>query len=1258
MCCYSSEGFACIAGLVTFRHILKKIILNIKKSNDTGGFQVADKMTEAREELLEEVVPTLFIALGGTGAQVLWRIRRRILNALWVGKGRQPVRLEQLTEFPFAEFLQIDLDLCMKAESGKAVKSDILSQKVRFKEEEMVVKKLGLSRYTKSDEELAEYPLIQEWLYPLEELNIGNFAPAPIRCISRLYFFDKYPEIRSAIRNKADRLMANVTSAEMQKRLGLKVQTGALKIVVVASTAGGTGSGSFLDLGYLSGIIGKQAAIHGVTTHLVLLLPTGYRGANLRTQANAYAALMELETCMRQGSRYIEKWNENEIIRDMPEKPYSDVYLIDTANVAGESTENITDIYDMVADALFDDFSIVGLANYRSRVAVCRAVRKFYSYSMPVDKDTYGDMKLTYSRAYSSFGRAIIDTHLDQKRNIVLFKQVNGMLTAFFGISSEDAKINMPTDQERDDLLAKRLYLGMDNEIIDYEFVKETEQFHVNAERSTYPIVSELLRVKGMSRLDGIEKKITDTFEAIRISGSYKEWPNKITDAINQINHDTFAANESGSGLHEHAIKARSRELLAELLDAQRWDGLIRALWARVDNKERGGLDYTIELIQRLKDRLENANTGLAKALEDNAKWFSDLSGHLLKAETSELQNHLQQAIGKFIGARDQSEAKLKQIADAVRLYVRYHLYAVASREAAALVHELSEALGKKVGTDAAGNPEWAGFVGELEAGRSMVRAIISDAESQISLTREAMKQGHAMYFVLPAPHSKVDDIELLPPKQAREWAEKTFEDFGGTQELFALLKNDDGRSELLGKLRNRALALITDESVTEEENPLFAALDAYPSRQQLFSDFLQRAMPWISAKLGHYVLYPDDPYSCFIGVKNAEAFEARYGSELKSRLPAATMMTAKQIRFVEIDTPGKLVCYVELSGLPIPALKGLDDWYTAYKEENAKFLLHTHKRTSTFVHPREWTTNELSARIEDFKLFVEAVALGVLRRTERGVDAGLYKLKIKGEACNVGDEKNLRQNGFGARYRPDIQRQVDRDLDDIQSVEQLAMWVAMLIYYQDSVYPLVLKKVKGVSIEQRSLPTAICERLVEKWKQRLQSNLGDENKTERMLRDAQAALTKWSEEIPGSKVDVYPYEVNMTEINNKRVLKGEVLQAGWTLSGVALGMQPTSLGHGLATGISPPPLPGSVPPPPPVQADIPFFIMLGSQQYGPYHLPTLAGFIPTGQFTFQSLVWRTGMADWMSASQVPELSALFSQPMMGMTPPPPPPDV
>lgn len=1110
------------------------------------------------EVTLAEVVPTLFIALGGTGAEVLWRIRRRILNSLWGAGKNKTVRLDSLTEFPLAEFLHIDLDVNTVTQQGKAQKSDILANKVLFKEEERLVKKLDLSRYLRTDEDLAKYPLIQEW-FPLSrskvnELNINvEDGAGQIRAFSRLYFFDKYHEIKNAIRTKASYLLSNISTAKSAERLGLKVQTKMLKIVVVASTAGGTGSGGFLDLGYLSQIIGKMEALEGVTTNLILMLPTGYQGANLtKTQANTYAALMELETCMRQGLQYIQRWSEGDVIGKIPESPYSNVYLLDTANLAGSKTGDIKDLYDMTADALFEDFSTADFANKKRSISVNQGPHKTNPYVARVSREIYGDMKLTFSRGYSSFGQATIDTHLEQKKNVVLFRQVNGMLKAFFGVASDDPKSNTPTEGERDELLANRMHLGVDNEIVGYDFVVQNDLYKKGVERTTYPLVTELLRVNGISKLDDIEKRIVDRFEEIRTGGNYKEWPNKVAEAVTNINHDTFKAVESGSGLHEDAIRKRRADLFAELLDPGRDHGLIRALWERVDNKERGGLDYTIELILRIKDRLENANTGLVKALEENAKWFSDLSGLLRNDETAKLQEHLLQAIGQLIGAQKQSEMKLKQISEAVKLYVRYHLYAAASREAAVLVHALSEALGKQQGTDADGNPIWGGFIGEMETGRALVRAIINDAEDQIARTNEAMKQGHAMYFVLPAPKSRIDGLELLPRAQARQWAEEAFKDFGGTEKLFSMLKEDKGRTELLSKLRNRALNLIGGEGQDNEENPLFAALDQYPNLSQLFGDFMQRAMPWVAARVEKYLkeLDPNDHYKCLIGVKDSSKFEAKYGALLKSRLPTVTMMTAKEVGFVEIDTPGKVVCYTELTALPLPSLKGLDDWYTSYREENTKIPVHTHRRTSTFVHPRELTTLELASRAEDFKLFVQAVALGVLTRTERGEEAGLYKLRVKGQGRYVGDEKLLRLEGFDTNYRKAVQLQVELDTEQLTSPDQLAMWVTLMEYYLGSAYPLNVKLVDGKSKEQKSLPTLMCEKLVEDWIKRLKLKVA-EVEAERLLHSAREVLNKWTTEIPASTSDVYSYEVSITEIKPKRVLRREVLQSGWTFAAV-----------------------------------------------------------------------------------------------------------
>lgn len=64
---------------------------------------------ERKQDKIIDLRPTLFIGVGGTGMQVLMRVRRRILNTLWGGAGHR-TRVENLTEFPVAQFIHFDLD--------------------------------------------------------------------------------------------------------------------------------------------------------------------------------------------------------------------------------------------------------------------------------------------------------------------------------------------------------------------------------------------------------------------------------------------------------------------------------------------------------------------------------------------------------------------------------------------------------------------------------------------------------------------------------------------------------------------------------------------------------------------------------------------------------------------------------------------------------------------------------------------------------------------------------------------------------------------------------------------------------------------------------------------------------------------------------------------------------------------------------------------------------------------------------------------
>lgn len=98
--------------------------------------------------------------------------------------------------------------------------------------------------------------------------------------------------------------------------------------------------------------------------------------------------------------------------------------------------------------------------------------------------------------------------------------------------------------------------------------------------------------------------------------------------------------------------------------------------------------------------------------------------------------------------------------------------------------------------------------------------------------------------------------------------------------------------------------------------------------------------------------------------------------------------------------------------------------------------------------------------------------------------------------------------------------------------------------------------------------------------------------------------------------------------------------------AGMAMGAQMANamgLGAGAASAAAaiPPPVPGAAA----------FHVAVNGQQAGPFDLASLQQQAASGQLTRASLVWKSGMAQWAKAGEVPELAALFAN-----LPPPVPP--
>jgi membrane protease subunit (stomatin/prohibitin family) len=65
-----------------------------------------------------------------------------------------------------------------------------------------------------------------------------------------------------------------------------------------------------------------------------------------------------------------------------------------------------------------------------------------------------------------------------------------------------------------------------------------------------------------------------------------------------------------------------------------------------------------------------------------------------------------------------------------------------------------------------------------------------------------------------------------------------------------------------------------------------------------------------------------------------------------------------------------------------------------------------------------------------------------------------------------------------------------------------------------------------------------------------------------------------------------------------------------------------------------------NTPPPPPITQ---FFVAVNGAQTGPFNLQQLQAMSMQGQLNKQSLVWKTGMANWLAAETQPELTGLFN---------------
>lgn len=352
--------------------------------------------------------PTVLIGLGGTGKEVLRRLRRMFYEKY------------RVVGLPVMEYLWFDTDIRAIDLTGAA--PDYLDRRIDFTAREKIdgrVRPNDLDGYRRQK---GAYPYIWDWFpdaldaLPADAVMQGA---GQIRPCGRLAFFHHYAEIRDAIERKANW----VTSADVSRRMGetfpdYGVEAGALEIIIVTSIGGGTGSGCFIDVGFLC----RELHPNSIRTAFVVL-PSVFdsvvgRSGREAVHANGFASLKELEYFMQprfaaegedDGAFTTHRfyWNDQE--HSVPAPPFSTVYLIDNQNVAGDHIQEFTDTFQMIAEFLLLDFDRTRFATEK------RSVRSnLEQYMQEVAAFRNGKYVQYFPCRYASFGLSQIE--LNQPR--------------------------------------------------------------------------------------------------------------------------------------------------------------------------------------------------------------------------------------------------------------------------------------------------------------------------------------------------------------------------------------------------------------------------------------------------------------------------------------------------------------------------------------------------------------------------------------------------------------------------------------------------------------------------------------------------------------------------------------------------------------------------------------------------------------------------------------------------------------------------
>jgi len=284
---------------------------------------------------IKSFVPTLVIGVGGTGLEVITRIRRLIVESYG-----------SLANFPLISFLHIDTEQNYKIKDPNMA-GPALEAMEKFWSEVKLINAEAIVQQKNN------YSWYHEWLPPELEPQqlVSQQGAGQIRACGRFSFFYNRNNIQQKCQDARNRISKDYDVTIEGQTFPVQPK---LNIFVVASISGGTGSGMLIDLGY--SLKEWFQGENGLEITAIVPSPDAFEGvgAGLRLKENGYAALMELNYFYDVNTEYKVQFGPfatDQITNKFP--PYDFMYIVETKNQS--MTVDIDQIREMMAQNIFLD---------------------------------------------------------------------------------------------------------------------------------------------------------------------------------------------------------------------------------------------------------------------------------------------------------------------------------------------------------------------------------------------------------------------------------------------------------------------------------------------------------------------------------------------------------------------------------------------------------------------------------------------------------------------------------------------------------------------------------------------------------------------------------------------------------------------------------------------------------------------------------------------------------------------------------------